>query len=257
MLYIDRYAYCSRLRDTNPLEKFIFAFTTMVICLWANSIVVSIVIITLMIGVAVLKGGIPLSFYLKLILIPFSFLMIGVLTIAINVIVESSKMLWGFQIFGYTLGFTVQSLELAAKVFFKALGAVTCLYFLSLTTPIADILSVLKKFKFPVLFLELMILIYRFIFMLIETADQMFLSQISRLGYYGLKNGLDSLGQMGSTLFIRSYKRSQDLYITLEARCYQGKLEVLEEVYPISKSNLLLIFLAESVLIMITFFSRR
>jgi cobalt/nickel transport system permease protein len=257
MLHIDRYAYYSRLENINPLEKFIFAFTTIAICLWANSILVSIVIITLMIGVAVLKGGIPLSFYLKLILIPFSFLTIGVLTIAINVIVESSKMLWGFQFFGYTIGFTLQSLELAAKVFFKALGAVTCLYFLSLTTPIADIISVLKKFGFPVLFLELMSLIYRFIFMLMETADQMFLSQISRLGYYGLKNGLDSLGQLGSTLFIRSYKRSQDLYNALEARCYQGELKVLEQVYPIiSKRNLILIFLVETVLIMIAFLGR-
>ena len=252
MLYIDKYAYCNRLTNTNPFEKFLFVMATMIICLWANSIIISMLIILLMIGVAVFKGGIPLSFYLKLMLIPFFFLITGITTIAVNTINDYDKMLWGFKVYSLTMGVTAKSLEIAARLFIKALGTVSCLYFLSLTTPMIEIISVLKKLKCPVLFLELMSLVYRFIFILLETADKIVTSQSSRLGYYGFKNGFHSMGQLVSTLFIRSYKRSQDLYTALEARCYNGELNVLEEKYQISKKNIILIFLIEVFLVIIT-----
>ena len=83
----------------------------------------------------------------------------------------------------------------------------------------------------PKLIVELMGLIYRFIFVLLETADTMITAQNSRLGYSSLSAGFRSLGTLVSTLFIRSYKRSDELYTALEARGYDGDLNVLEETF--------------------------
>ena len=248
MIYIDRYSYCNRLINVHPMEKFFFAMATMFICLAGNSIFVLLLILFLMAGVTVFKGGIPLSFIFKLMLIPFAFLIISTLTIAVNVIHDTGNLVWGFGAFGTTLGITKDSINHAAVLFVKALGSVSCLYFLSLTTPMVDIISILRRLKVPTLFVELMSLIYRFIFVLMNTSDRIFTSQTSRLGYFGLKNSYNSLGQLATTLFVRSYKRSQDLFTALESRCYNGDLKVLEQQYHYSGRNITLILAVDIVL---------
>lgn len=241
MLNIDKYAYRSRLIGINPIEKFLFTVLTMVVCLAANSIIASLLTLVIMTGVTILKGGVPWRFYFRLMLVPFSFLVIGVVTVAVNITQQPGNLLWSIGILGAYIGVTPNSLHTAAELFLKALGAVSCLYFLCLTTPVVDIISVLRKLKVPEVFLELMNLIYRFIFVLMETAERIYISQSSRLGYSNVVTGYRSFGQLVSTLFIRSYKRSQDLYMALEARCYDGNLNVLEEDFPISWKNILLI----------------
>ena len=51
-----------------------------------------------------------------------------------------------------------------------------------------DILEVLRKMRLPALLIELMMLIYRFIFLLLETASAIMTAQESRLGKPGLQN---------------------------------------------------------------------
>lgn len=114
-------------------------------------------------------------------------------------------------------------------MFLKVMGSLSCLYFISLTTPMIDVISVLAKLKVPSFLIELISLVYRFIFIILETSEMMFISQNSRLGYRDIKTSYKSLGALASTLFIRSFKRANDLYTALEARGYNGELKVLEE----------------------------
>ena len=46
---------------------------------------------------------------------------------------------------------------------FKALGAVSALYMMTLTTPLSEIIAVLRKAHIPKLIIELMNMIYRYI----------------------------------------------------------------------------------------------
>lgn len=251
MIYLDKYAYSNSLRNMHPAEKFFFALSTMIICLTTNSYIVSLIIVLLMAGVSVLMGKIPLRFYLKLLLIPTSFLTVGITTIAINIVDDMNKLLWGWQIFNITIGVTTQSLHLAIKLILRSLGAISCLYFLSLTTPSVEIISILRKLKFPELFLDLMSLVYRFLFVLLDTAEKIYTSQTVRLGYADLKKGYRSMGQLVVNLFIHSCHRSMDLYTALEARGYNGKFKVLEREYQFSRKNLLIILITEILLIII------
>jgi len=248
MLTIDKLAYCSRLKSKNPAEKLAFALITLIICLCSNSVTVSAAVLLLMSAVTVLAGGIPLRTYIKLMLVPFVFLITGVITAAVEVAGSDGGFIWGISVSGLELGVSAQSFEKASEVFFKALGAVSCLYFLSLSTPLVDLISVLRKLKLPEIFLELMELVYRFIFVLMETADRIFTSQSSRLGYSKLSTGYRSLGQLVSVLFLRSYKYSGDLYNALESRCYSGSLKVLRKECTFSKNNILCIALVDACL---------
>lgn len=228
---IDKYAYISRLKHIDPMLKFTFALLTMSVCLWANSVLISVIIVLIMGWLTVYKGGTPVSLFIKLLMVPMSFLFIGVLTIAVNISKNQNDFLFSLVIAGMHIGVQKTGLYSAARLFFKALGAVSCLYYLSLSTPMVDILAVLRMFRIPKLLIELMGLIYRFIFVLIETADTMTIAQNSRLGYSSLSATYHSMGTLFSTLFIRAYKRGNDLYTALEARGYDGELNVLEEQF--------------------------
>ena len=141
----------------------------------------------------------------------------------------------------------MESIIESVKVLFRSLAAVSCLYFLSLSTPIVELLSVLRKLKVPKLFIELMSLIYRFIFIILDTVNMIYISQNSRLGYSNLKTGYNSLGKLIGSLFLSSYKRSQDMYTALESRCYDGDINVIENTYKISYVNIFMIIISRSV----------
>jgi len=231
MISIDKYAYMSKLKSKDPIQKIIFAILTLGVCLWANSPAISLAVLFIMGWVTVVKGGIPFLFFIKLMLVPMSFLVIGVLSVAFNVSTEPEAFLASVPLAGVWIGVSKAGLHQAVLLFFKALGAVSCLYYLSLGTPMIDLLAALRRLKVPRIMVELMGLVYRFIFVLLETAETIFTAQNSRLGYASLSAGFRSLGGLVSSLFIRAYKRSDELYTALEARGYDGELNVLEEYH--------------------------
>lgn len=256
MMYIDKCAYTNKLVNVHPLEKLIFAICTMLVCLTAKSMIIPVITVILMAVISVFAARIPIKFYAKLMLIPLSFIILGVLSIAINIINNADTVLWSISIYGKQIGITGQSLDYSVRLLLKSFGTVSCLYFLSLTTPLIDIISILRKLKFPEIFLELMSLIYRLIFIFVRIAGKIHTSQASRLGYSSLKNQYRSLGQLISCLFIRSYKNVNDLFTSLESRCYTGKLNVLEKQYKYAVSNFILIIIIEISLIFVEIISK-
>ena len=253
MISIDKLAYTSKLKNVNPLEKFIFSIVTTIMCITLNNIATSIIILLLMSFITVFKGKLPLKNYIALMSLPLAFLIMGVITIAINVVQTSQGLIFSFNVFGVVLGCTHNSILISIRLFLKSLASVSCLYFLTLTTPMFEVLSVLRKLKVPKLFVELMGLIYRFIFVLLDTVNMIYISQNSRLGYSTFGTGLSSLGKLVTCLFISSYKRSQDIYTAMESRCYNGEINLLENYYELSHKNIFLIIVVQVFLIIISF----
>ncbi|KKM11338.1 cobalt ABC transporter permease [Clostridiales bacterium PH28_bin88] len=255
MLLIDQYAYANRFLHVHPAEKCFFAVATMTVCLFSRSPVTFLVVTMLMAGVTTMGAGIPGRFYAKLMLVPAAFLVAGVATIAISFDRNPAGFLYAITLGEYTVGVRSRDLVVATNLFFKSLGAVSCLYFLSLTTPMVEIIAVLRRLKVPSIFIELMTLIYRFIFVLMETAERIHISQTSRLGYSSLRNSYVSLSRLFSTLFLRSYHRSHAMFTALLSRCYDGQLNVLESTYTLSKQNLAIIMVAELLLVALAWYT--
>ncbi|OGI03268.1 MAG: cobalt ECF transporter T component CbiQ [Candidatus Melainabacteria bacterium GWF2_37_15] len=243
MLNIDKCAYSNNLINVHPMEKFIFVMVTIIVCLSSNSIITPILILLTVSSLTILKAGVPAKFYFKLMLIPFGFLFLGVITILIEIHTEPAL----------SFSITQQSIETASKLFFRALGSASCLYFFSLTTPLVDFTSVLKKLKLPDILIELISLIYRLIFILVYIAGRIHTAQSSRLGYSSLKNQFRSLSQLVSSMFILSYKKANDLFISLESRCYNGNLNILEKQYCFSAKNIVFIIVIELFFILMEF----
>ena len=137
-----------------------------------------------------------------------------------------------------------------------ALSAVSCLYFLSLNTTMTDILGVFRKLHVPELMIELMLLIYRFIFVLLETASAITTAQKSRLGNRNYRTKVRAFGSMGSALFIQAFRRANALYDAMESRCYDGTIRVLSEEQPVRKKEICYIAVFEIMLLAVTIGSR-
>ena len=257
MIDIDSYAYSNNLKRIHPGEKCLFAVSTMAVCLTSPTVITPLIVLALMAGGIVLKAGIPARIFLQLMLVPFSFLLLSVITIAFSI---SSNPL-GFWIAqtmnGLTIGIRYPDLIIAVQLFLRSLGAVSCLYFLALTTPMTEIITVLHRLKVPTIITELMMLIYRFIFVLMETAITIKRAQSSRLGYVTLKISYRSLSRLFSALLGKVFVKSQELYNAMSARCYTGEIKVLTKKYPISLRNYILITGFELPLILFNLLGRR
>ncbi len=230
---IDFYAYASRLHSWNPRFKALFSMVCLVCCIVCNNVYVSCAVILLMTYITVVIGGLPLKKYLSLMTIPLVFLFLGCVAVAISF----SKTAVGD--YNLPLGFfylytTKESLWETVELIAKALGAVSAMYMLTLSTPTSEIIAVLRGIHMPKLLVELMNMIYRYIFILMDTQCRMKNAAVSRLGYCDFKTSCLSFGQIASNLLVVSLKKGNAYYHALEARCYDGELRFLEEEETVS-----------------------
>lgn len=251
MFLLDKVACGSPLSLKHPAEKAVFSFITMLICLIANSNIISLLVLLLMAAVCIGKGKIPLYFYLKVLAIPTAFLMVGTLTIAVNLLVSPTDLIWGWYWAGNLFGVTDHSLNLAIKLFLRSLSAASCLMFLALSTPFGQLIALFKQIKIPTLLLELMVFTYHFLSILWDTSSQIYTAQVSRMGYVTLTRSYHSLTLLIANIFGQAYRRALNLSTSLEARSYDGQLHFYHRSRPICIRNLLIILVAESILLLI------
>lgn len=161
--------------------------SALVLCLLCDSVTVGLVTLLGMWGLVTALGGLSPRVFLRFLCIPMAFLAIGCVTILINSYPQGAPVLLAVPVGERLWGFDGAALLRAGRLFCKALGAVGAMYFLALNTPVTDVTMALERMHVPHLLVELMELIYRFIFVLTETASRIRLAQESRLGYQGLR----------------------------------------------------------------------
>lgn len=255
MIVIDKLCYKSRLRYVNASEKFVYATLSLIICVVGRSIPAALLLFAVNGILTVRKGGIPLSRYIKLLRIPAAFLVIGIAAVIVNVS-KTPLDAFALQIGEWYLTGSREGIERGVNLFLTAFAAVSCLYFLSLSTTITDLLGVLKKLHVPALVTELMLLIYRFIFLLTETASSVMTAQDCRLGNRDFRTKVKSFGGMGTAVFVKAVKRSNAMFDAMESRGYDGTIRVLSEEHPAKAGEIGMIAVFETVLIVVTVWTR-
>ncbi len=231
MTFLDQYAYASTIKQYDPKAKLLFAILPLVICIAMDSILVSAAVLILMGALTLRFTQIGLRRYIKFLMIPLTFLLLGTLTILVTQHPPGTQLLIGGRIGDSLYGIDTASLMRGGNLILKSLAAVSCTFFLSFNTPMTDLFSQLGKCKKLDVVVSLMELIYRYIFVLWDEAMRMKTAQESRLGYRGFKNSLQSLGSMVGMLFLRTYQRCDRMFAALESRGFQGNLELVAEEY--------------------------
>lgn len=238
MLSIDHWAQHSRLRGVNPYVKLILALGMLVLCLAANNAAFGLAVALFMLLAITKAGGVPLRYVFSLLTVPLLFIAVSCLAIALDF---SHQPLGLADLplpggLGY-LSATPEGIKAAALLACRAYGAVCCLYFLSLTIPMQEIIMMLDAMHLPPLIIELMYLIYRYIFMLLDIQHRMTVAATSRLGYASLRSAWFSFTHISGNLLAASFNRSSSCLDAMDARCYNGRLRFLTHSAPLKPKH--------------------
>lgn len=236
-LIIDTLAQTSKLKSVNPTLKFLVTLIVMVICVASGNPMVGLLVAFAMGALTTLVGGIKLHTYVHMLSLPAAFLMISGIVLLFDIAPESIGVI-NIPLFGMWLCVTPQTQALAGLVMGRAFGAVSCLYFLSLTTPLSEIIGILRRFRCPSVLIDLMYLIYRYIFILLSMYRAMSDSAKSRMGFDGLKASLRSTGSLYSNLLARSYRQANQNFDAMESRCYDSDIRFLERRPPATVAHI-------------------
>ncbi|WP_406656346.1 cobalt ECF transporter T component CbiQ [Methanolobus sp. ZRKC2] len=251
---LDDYAVLSPLRYKNNWLKLAIVTFGILAGVSSNSPFVPFVIALCMAFATIHFGQIPAKFYLKLLAVPAGFVLVSVVIIAF--FFGEGVKLFSFEVLGFTFGVSSAGLKMAMLVLARTLGGMSCLFFLSLTTPMIELFSVLKATKVPDSFIEIAMMMYRYIFVFLEVAMGVKYAQTVRLGYKDFKTSFNSMVMLGTNLFIRSWEQGEKLYVSMNSRCYDGKLILLDEKRPVKMNEIMLTSAYFALVIMVFYFTR-
>lgn len=259
---IDYYTYISGMKNWNSSFKVVFALLSLIAVLVCDNIYVSVFSAVYMCFLICGAGKIPVMEYFRMVKIPLAFIFMSTVAILIQISGDDSNAIdidglfrLSILIGGIYFYASADSVILAVSVGLKAIGAVSCMYMLTLSTPVGSIISVLKKAHVPSLILELMHLIYRYIFIMLDVYNKQRDAAQSRLGYVDFKTSLRTFSATLSNLLVMSLKRADDCYDAMESRGYDGELMFLEDKYNVRISHILFMtafFLAVIIIEVVT-----
>ncbi|MFP4440580.1 MAG: cobalt ECF transporter T component CbiQ [Chloroflexaceae bacterium] len=232
MHLIDRYAYTSRIRRIDPAQKAALSGLVIVLCLMLDQPAVGLLAVIWMAALAVVWAGVPGLVIGRVLLAEGVFLVLAVVGVALSFsTVPPPPAFQGIQVGPLWVSTSASALGLAALLVSRALGCAAAMNFLALTTPLVDIVELLRRLRVPPVLIDLMSVMYRFVFVLLESMQRMHTAQQSRLGYATRRAAMRSSGLLASRLFIDAYQRSTRMQTALESRGYSGDLRVLSPAY--------------------------
>ena len=220
---LEYYSYNSKINSWNPHLKFWYSMVLIVLGIILSNIYISISIVFICGFITIFLGKISLKKYIDFFKVPIIFLLISVAVININF----SKNITDFYYFNigdlyiYT---TDENIKKSCILFWRALSGVSSMYMLALSTPLNEIIYVIKKVRTPQIIIELMYLVYRFIFIMRDSYKSMRKSIESRLGFRDYRTSLLSFGKIISNILIVSLRKSNSFYDSMESRDYKGEI---------------------------------
>lgn len=129
---------------------------------------------------------------------------IAVVMLALQSVLSGVTPLWSLNAPGLKIVVTREGLQAGSLIAARVLGAVSVMLLLSSTTPAHRIFCALRALGVPQGWVEIALLMYRYIFLLLDLAADLTAAQKVRLGYSGVRRGLSSAGLVAGAVVVRS-----------------------------------------------------
>ena len=236
-MLIEQCAYGNRWRAVSPAAKGLFALGGFIAAFAAGQPQAALAAAGLVTLVAVAGAGIPLSRFIRIALPPLGFLLLGCLSLAFSLAWSVAPQGNGQELVmrwlpdGWTPILTLGG---------RSVGALAALLFLAATTPLIDLIALLRRLRLPEVLLELMVLCYRMLFVFSEAVRNTRTAQAARLGYAAPRLALRSLGNLAANLTVQIWQRAHALHVAALSRNNDGPLRFLEPEYVNSGRDLAL-----------------
>ncbi|ABK98845.1 cobalt ECF transporter T component CbiQ [Pelobacter propionicus] len=243
-MLIEQLSYSNRWRRVHPAAKCVFALCGMIAAFAASTPTIALLLAALLAAVTCRGARIPLRCYLRVSAAPLLFLLVSGTTLAVS-------LGWQASFPWLTLSSGDVQLREALHVAGRSLVCLAALLFLALSTPLNDLISLLRRLGFPEVLTDLMTLCYRTLFVFLEATHDIVTAQASRLGYATPRLALRSLGIMVAALTVQVWQRSRALQQAALSRANDGPLRFLTPTYPDGASSILVGLTAGCLLIIL------
>ena len=225
MLLIDQFAYTNGLRHVKAGYKFLFTLIMLVLALGLDNIYVNLSIFILIIILELAFAKFKVRNVISFIKIPIIFIFLGTVFLIIGFSKEN-HFVYSINIFGVYFGVIEGQEMLFLNVFMRSLAATSSVIFLSVTTPMVDIIRVFKSLHLPNVFIELFMLIYRFIFIIIEEAQTNINCLEIKFGFINTKTSFKSVKIFVVNMILGILKRNEEMINALNIKLYNGEFPV-------------------------------
>jgi cobalt/nickel transport system permease protein len=228
-LAVDDAAWSSAWRRRSPGDKVLLCLGLVVCALvlpaWPGSLLVGLTALVLALGPA----RVPARTFGRAVRWPLTFIAVGALTAVV-------------QVDGGGLGWAPDAAARAGSLVGHALAGSAAVLLLATTTPMSDLLPALRRLRVPAAVVEVASVVYRLLFVLLESLRTIREAQTARMGYSSPRRSYRSSGALAAAVLTRSWDRARRLQEGLAGRGMESGLRVLPEVRPSSR-----LFLAATV----------
>jgi cobalt/nickel transport system permease protein len=226
VLPIDAAAHASSWRRRHPAEKAVLSFGLLGCAValppWPGAAVVAVTVLVIALGPARVPG----RRLWRAARAPLGFAVTG--AVALLVSVGGAGVHWADE-----------GPRHAGELLARTSAAGLAMLLFAFTTPLSDVLPRLTRVGVPAAVVDVAAVMYRMLFVLYDTTIRINAAQAGRLGHRTSRARWRSVAGLGSAVFVHAFARAQRLEAGLAGRGYDGRLRVLVDDVPISRTFVL------------------
>lgn len=226
-LAVDDAAWASAWRRRAPVDKVVLCGGLVVCALvlppWPASVLVAVTAVALALGPA----RVPARTFGRASRWPLGFVALGAVTAVVEVGTGG-------------VGWAPDAAARAGSLVGHAVAGGAAVLLLATTTPMSDLLPELRRLRVPGAVIEVASVVYRLLFVLLESLRTIREAQTARLGYSSWRRSYRSSGRLAAAVLLRSWDRAHRMQEGLAGRGLESGLRVLPEELPSSRAFLAL-----------------
>jgi cobalt/nickel transport system permease protein len=220
-LFSDIFTYRDNaLTRIDPRVKLVIALVVLVAVLTAERIVLPLFVFGICLATVVVLR-IPARLIAARLAAPLS---IVAVLVVIQTFVTGTTPLFTIALGGWQFTAKAEGLRQGAFLGSRVLGAVSVVFLLSIVTPAHRIFQALRWFRSSRNWLEIAILMYRYIFVLMDRVSDLAAAQRLRLGYTARGRAMRSFTALAGATIIHSLEQSQRTHNAMRLRGYRGTM---------------------------------
>ena len=163
----------------------------------------------------------------------------------------SGALMWDTHVLWVHIHMTVDSFNKAWLILFRGVAGMAMVMAFATSTPIPYLSQALKQVHMPKEVSELVILIYRYGFLLLERMEVMYKAAACRMGFNGFMRSIKSTASIAVGIFISSSALADKAQIALNCRNYRGYFPVYNQP---AKTGIKWVLLSAAVAVVILLF---
>lgn len=217
------------LQSIDPRMKLVTFALFLLTVLFTKNIIVAAYLYAVCLMLAYLSK-IDLGFFLKRTWIFIPLFSIFIAIPALFSFFTPGEAILSFNVAGLHLAITRQGLLGASLFVMRVITSVSFVILLAITTKHFELLKVLRVFRVPQVFVMILGMCYRYIYLFADIVENTYLAIKSRVGVLvHYKKGQHIVAWNMASLWYRSYQLNEDVYNAMLSRGYRGEPVAIDD----------------------------